>query len=824
MTRIAILFAGAAGSLILARTAGFYQGEDPLAFGVIVLMAAALFAGVVELLLHAQRLTRLEGELNKLTREPTLEGIDGASPVLRALLQARLDRVSLGVPRASFTPYLIGLLVMLGLLGTFLGLFETLRGARLALTASSDVEALREGLSTPMSGLMRSFGTSAAGVSSSAMLGLAAVFARRAAGQLGVQLHAAASGPFARFASSHRQLVALEQLAVQGEALPAAAAALTQASQELMALRGEWLSAHKQASDAVARSLVEATETVQRSVQAGVEQSATATHRAVAPLLEQAVAGTVAAAGAHLMKIEAKVDEANAARRDADRDVTKQLGAHLAKIEAQVDAASAAGRAAERSASEQLSKHLESVTARLDAQVQAAQTSEEARRAALAQLEQDADQARERHVAAVLAALGEHAQRSAEGERQLREEALALEAERRQQWATVQDTLAQTLAERGQALDTALLSAGQALVGSLRDQAAVARADEDARVERLGERMNAVTATLESTVAALSAAETERASLLQAHLATMSERLAAASEQLGAEEGRRAALLTEHVDGMSHEMRRAFSAAAERDAERAETLAQVAGTLRTELSAAAEVMRDRLGASADADADRAREAQAMFEELKAASIQIAEAARVQSTALQQFVAATEGRTEALETRSQERLEALLDRVRDTVDAQAERLGALEGGLREAQTESTAQLAQQLGAHAEALSASLGHTSELVQNAAGLVQAGGAELTAVAEMFAEAVDRQREAAREWLENLGHVERAVADAGEGAAADALGHHLARTHEIFDRQLRFQQELFEQLRHGRVNGNSPRDAQPAAAVNGVENDVPA
>ncbi|MCA9574502.1 MAG: hypothetical protein KC668_03670 [Myxococcales bacterium] len=791
MTRIAILFAGAAGSLILARTAGFYQGEDPLAFGVVALMAAALFAGVVELLVHAQRLSGLTNELQKLTKEPSLEGIDNASPVLRALLQARLDRVSLGVPRASFTPYLIGLLVMLGLLGTFLGLFETLRGARLALTASTDVEALREGLSTPMSGLMRSFGTSAAGVSSSAMLGLAAVFARRAAGQLGVQLHAAASGPFARFASSHRQLVALEQLAVQGESLPAAAAALSRASEELMALRGEWMRAHAEASDAVATRLLEATESVQRTVQAGVEQSASATHRAVAPLLEQAVAGTVAAAGAHLSAIEAKVDEASESRRKTERLVTEQLSAHL-----------------------------ESVTARLDAQVTAARASDDARRSALAEQERQADEARERHVAAVLAALAQHAERDVEAERTQREEARALEAERRELWAAVQNTLEQTLTQRGEALDAALLAAGESLVSSLRAHAEASRAEEDARAARVGERLHAVTATLEQTVRALASAEGERAQVLHTHLQTMSERLAAASERLGSEEERRAALLTEHVDGMSHEMRTAFSAAAERDAERAETLAQVAGTLRTELSAAAEVMRDRLGASADADAARAREAQAMFEELKAASIHIAEAARSQSTALQQFVAATEGRTEAMEARSEERLATLLDRIRETVDTQAERLGALEEGLRTAQAESAAMLAQQLGAHAETLSASLGQTSQLVQDAAGLVQAGGTELTAVAEMFAEAVDRQREAAREWLENLGHVERAVADAGEGAAADALGHHLARTHEIFDRQLRFQQELFEQLRHGRMNGHAANNTPP----HGIETDVSA
>ena len=120
----------------------------------------------------------------------------------------------------------------------------------------------------------------------------------------------------------------------------------------------------------------------------------------------------------------------------------------------------------------------------------------------------------------------------------------------------------------------------------------------------------------------------------------------------------------------------------------------------------------------------------------------------------------------------------------------------------------------------------------MQGAAGMVQAGGVELTAVAQMFADAVDRQRDAAREWLDNLGHVERAVADAGEGAAADALGQHLARTHEIFDRQLRFQRELFDQLQHAKqtdtLNGHAavdPQTGEPLANGSQPEtSDVPA
>ena len=79
----------------------------------------------------------------------------------------------------------------------------------------------------------------------------------------------------------------------------------------------------------------------------------------------------------------------------------------------------------------------------------------------------------------------------------------------------------------------------------------------------------------------------------------------------------------------------------------------------------------------------------------------------------------------------------------------------------------------------------------------LVLAGGAEMSAVAEAFSSSVAEHREAAQNWLDDLGRVEEAVTRQGEGAAAEALGEHLTHTHEIFDRQLRFQRELFDQLR---------------------------
>ena len=81
------------------------------------------------------------------------------------------------MPQAS--PYLVGLLVMLGLLGTFVGMVETLMGTVTALQSSHDLSAMRDDLAAPIMGLGFAFGTSVAGVSASACLGLIATLSRR---------------------------------------------------------------------------------------------------------------------------------------------------------------------------------------------------------------------------------------------------------------------------------------------------------------------------------------------------------------------------------------------------------------------------------------------------------------------------------------------------------------------------------------------------------------------------------------------------------------------------------------------------------------------
>ncbi|HBC18298.1 MAG TPA: DUF802 domain-containing protein, partial [Alcanivorax sp.] len=98
---------------------------------------------------------------------------------LRHAVHRRIDGHPAPLPGPQLTPYLTGLLVMLGLLGTFVGMIVTLQGAATALDGSSELTAIRSALAAPIAGLSLAFGTSIAGVAASAMLGLSAALCRR---------------------------------------------------------------------------------------------------------------------------------------------------------------------------------------------------------------------------------------------------------------------------------------------------------------------------------------------------------------------------------------------------------------------------------------------------------------------------------------------------------------------------------------------------------------------------------------------------------------------------------------------------------------------
>src|SRR5690606_12134034 len=141
------------------------------------------------------------------------------------------------------TPYLVGMLVLLGMLGTLLGMLVTLRGTGMALQSASDLQAVRDSLAAPVEGLGVAFGTSIAGVAASAMLGLLAALCRRERAAAVRALDAATATSLRPHTDAHRREQALRLAQRQAEALPALVermdsmmAALEQQAQDAHAL------------------------------------------------------------------------------------------------------------------------------------------------------------------------------------------------------------------------------------------------------------------------------------------------------------------------------------------------------------------------------------------------------------------------------------------------------------------------------------------------------------------------------------------------------------------------------------------------------------
>ena len=166
--------------------------------------------------------------------------LDRVPPALRGAVRARIEGGRAALPGLSLTPYLIGLLVMLGMLGTFLGLVVTFRGAVFTLEGTADLQAIRSALAEPIKGLGLAFGTSVVGVATSAMLGLMSAISRRERLAVVRQLDAQVATAFHPFSLAHQRLEAFKALQQQAGALPAVVNQL-QALMEQMERRGQQL-------------------------------------------------------------------------------------------------------------------------------------------------------------------------------------------------------------------------------------------------------------------------------------------------------------------------------------------------------------------------------------------------------------------------------------------------------------------------------------------------------------------------------------------------------------------------------------------------------
>lgn len=211
-----------AGLVVLAWIGTGYVVSNPVALIVTLLIGACYVAGSVELQRHHRATSGLIEAVSDLAEPPPALGawLERVPASLRHAVRLRIEGTRGALPSPTLAPYLVGLLVLLGMLGTLLGMMATLRGTGAALESAADLQAIRASLAAPVKGLGFAFGTSIAGVATSAMLGLLAAFCRRERTQAVELLDARIATTLRAFSPAHQRDEAFRLLQRQADAMP----------------------------------------------------------------------------------------------------------------------------------------------------------------------------------------------------------------------------------------------------------------------------------------------------------------------------------------------------------------------------------------------------------------------------------------------------------------------------------------------------------------------------------------------------------------------------------------------------------------------------
>lgn len=287
------------GLAALAWVGWSFIGTSWLALVMTAVIAAVFGFGAFELRQFRATTAGLRAALQGLSEPPAAlaDWLDRVPASLRPTVRSRIEGERVALPGPSLTPYLVGLLVMLGMLGTFLGMVVTFKGAVFALQGSTDLQAIRSALAEPIRGLGLSFGTSVAGVAASAMLGLMSAIARRERVEVARLLDARVASVLQAFSLTHHRQETVRALQAQADSLPQVVTALN-AVMERMERRSEQLDAQLLERQAqLQREVTTAYDELARKVGVSLQENLAAQARlsgeTVKPIVEEAMAQVV---------------------------------------------------------------------------------------------------------------------------------------------------------------------------------------------------------------------------------------------------------------------------------------------------------------------------------------------------------------------------------------------------------------------------------------------------------------------------------------------------------------------------------------------------
>ena len=287
----------ALGVMALVWVAAGFFGTNLLALTVTLLISAVYGFGAFELHRFRQSTSGLTAALAAIP-----EGLSDLNNWLASVpaalqnpVRLRVEGERVGLPGPALTPYLVGLLVMLGMLGTFLGMVVTLKGAVFALEGTSDLAAIRSAFATPIKGLGLAFGTSVAGVASSAVLGLLSALSRRERMQAAQLLDSKIATQLRSFSHSHQRQETFKALQLQSQALPLIAdkmqAMMLQMERVGQQMNERLLSNQESFHSSVNGVYTDLARSVDQSLRSSLSQSMQIAGESIKPVVEAAMTG-----------------------------------------------------------------------------------------------------------------------------------------------------------------------------------------------------------------------------------------------------------------------------------------------------------------------------------------------------------------------------------------------------------------------------------------------------------------------------------------------------------------------------------------------------
>ncbi|HZZ02976.1 DUF802 domain-containing protein [Paraburkholderia sp.] len=274
-----------------------YVGSNPLAFAVTMLIGACYVAGALELRRYSQATSTLTRAVTGLSAPPPSLGawLDALHPSLRNAARLRVEGERVALPGPALTPYLVGLLVLLGMLGTLLGMVATLRGTGMALESATDLQAIRASLAAPVKGLGFAFGTSIAGVATSAMLGLLSALSRRERIDAAQMLDVKIATTLRIYSQTHQREESFKLLQRQAEMMPTLVDRLQTMmaviEQQSLALNERQIASQDAFHGKAEAAYTRLASSVEQSLKESVAESTRAASAALQPVMEATMAG-----------------------------------------------------------------------------------------------------------------------------------------------------------------------------------------------------------------------------------------------------------------------------------------------------------------------------------------------------------------------------------------------------------------------------------------------------------------------------------------------------------------------------------------------------